>query len=210
MIMARTQAPAPIRLRRLYVALLTVSLLVSIISLAYLLQVKTRMGTVQREFEPLLRTTADLSIRANAIHASFYKTLSQGGGDVQWTQELAALSTSMEAAFPGGGGLSTERARDTGALGRLLAMALEARRLGQWEDLEIYQRQIDSTFASIRSSLEKSRMEIRRRMDNENDALGLMIMMLGGLFVLSLVAATIIAVGLYINWKRFERSVLGI
>jgi hypothetical protein len=37
-----------------------------------------------------------------------------------------------------------------------------------------------------------------------------MLLILGGLFALSMVAAVIIAIGLYLNWKRFEASVLGI
>ncbi|MDF1536667.1 MAG: hypothetical protein P1S46_09225 [bacterium] len=208
--MAKTSIPAPVKLQRLYIGLIAVTVAVCIISLASLLRVSHSLQELSSSRASGPARIEEMKLDVTAAVSAIHRLV----GDSSAVEPAPLLARHFAAGVPGAGLLSpVEReliAKEMARLEQLAHMARSDMDRQRWEDLQIVLRDADRTADRAVASLDRELARIRQAGTEKGDRLQGILLAMGGLFILTLLASLGIAADLYTTWRRFERSVLGI
>lgn len=209
--MSGKKVPAPVNLKRLYVSLLTVTLTIGIISLVTLLKTSHELEVLVRTYSPGIAWIDETTLRLGETRSSFHRSITSLDNSADFSDPLAELSTGLEA---GGQFLTSpffQKFKDgVHRLEKLFALAAKALEHEEWEDLQVITRDVDRSSEALYALLEGERSKLHELFVLSEEAASRSLRITGIWLSLSLVISVLIAVRLYFNWKRFERSVLGI
>jgi hypothetical protein len=206
-----SQAPAPVNLKRLYLCLLAVTLIIGSISLVSLLKIRSSIDELATVHDPRADWIDEMTSRLGKAQTSFHRLMNSSDHAALPNEDLDILIGELEKldlAFSSS--FSIEMKDGVYRVEGLVKLAEGAFELGRWEDLQIVMRDADQSLDKLFSLLHEERDELHQLLILKRGAILRTLWITGGLLSLSLVMCLLLAVGFYFNWKRFERAVLGI
>jgi hypothetical protein len=208
--LAGKKTPAPVNLKRLYLVSLAVTLTTGIICIASLLKTNHRLDDIGRTVDPgfswIDKATLRLGEAQSAFHRSIISPPHTGEGTGKFENLESELGTSELRLTP----LFFKDFRNgLFRLEKLSLLAAATRDNGEWEELQIIARDVDRLSGELFTLLQNERSRLDEHLAAQRDTASGTIRITGFLLALSLILSVLIALGLYFNWKRFERAVLG-
>ena len=209
--MSGKRVPAPVNLKRLYVSLLAVTLTIGIICLVSLLKTSRDFKSLVKTYSPGIAWIDEMTLRLGETQSSFHRYTTSPGHGAASSEPLTKLSTGLEAGDQYLASPLLQKFRNgVQRLEKLFALAAKALEYEEWEDLQVTTRDFDQSSETLFTLLEGERSKLNELFVLNEEAALRSLRITGIWLILSLVISVFIALGLYFNWKRFERAVLGI
>ena len=206
-----SQAPAPVNLKRLYLCLLAVTLIIGSVSLVSLLKIRGSIDELATVHDPRADWIDEMNSHLGKAQTSFHRLMNSSDRAALPNEDLDILIDELEKGdLTFSSSFSKEMKDGVYRIMGLAKLAAGAFELGKWEDLQIVIRDADQSLDKLFSLLQEERDELHQLLILKRGVIFRTLWITGLLLGLSLVTSLLLAVGFYFNWKRFERAVLGI
>jgi hypothetical protein len=206
-----TRAPAPVNLRRLYICLLILILTIGVISLAVLLKTSRSFDTMAKTYDPALTWIEDLHSTLTQARTSYQRSINPPYNRTWPSGDLNRLIEGMEKQdLPFEDSFFQDVKVSVRRMAGLFRLTQDMVQRRQWEEIQITVRDFDSTSGELLTILGTKKAEIRLAIDLEEMQIRKRLRLASFILSISLLLAVIITCGIYLNWRRLERTVLGI
>jgi hypothetical protein len=205
------RAPAAVNLKRLYLCLLAATLIIGTVSLVSLLKVRDSIDELARTSGTRIHWIDEMSSRLGKAQASFHRFINSSdqahlpNDDLDGAiAELDTRNLIFSSAF------SDEMRHGAYRFKGLVNLAAGALELGKWEDLQIIMRDTDRSLDKLFSLLDEEKENLHLAIALKKDATFRALRITGLLLGFSMLMSVLVTLGLYSNWRRLERAVLGL
>ncbi|MDF1526397.1 MAG: hypothetical protein RRA15_07395 [bacterium] len=198
-------------LKRLYLCLLVVTLIIGSMSLISLLKIRGSIDALAEIHDPKADWIDEMTSLLGKAQTSFHRLMNSPDQAAFSSEDLDVLMAGLEKGDQTFSSSFSKEMKDGvyrfKELAKLAAGALE---MGKWEDFQILMRDADQSLDKLFSLLHGEKEKVYQSVILKREAILKTVWITGLLLGLSLVICLLLAVGFYFNWKRFERAVLGL
>jgi len=209
---------APVKLRRLFFLFLSLSLLINVGSLLALIYTQDMALAIDQGVQPALFRTGEFVSVALEARLDLYRFLSDYTGPDELKGavgrmqggmgELLAMRKNAVKAVPPAE--FDQLADEVKKLGKLYELLVSTRASERFSEQNLLERQVEEASAQVLSQAQGMRERLKIEVQAESRRLGAILLVMRFVFLGSLAATLVIAVGMFFVWKRFEASFLGI
>lgn len=205
------RTPAPVNLKRIYICLLALTLTIGVISLAALLKYDRSFDALAKTYDPARVWIEELLSTLSEARTSFHRSASPPDYQSWSSGDLGHLITELKRSdLPFEDSFLKEieeRALRMTVLSRLTGDMVHR---GQWEELQIIIRDFDRTSDELYALLLKEKTKIRLTIQTQEMQSRKRLRLTSYILGLSLFMSVLLTIGFYVNWRRFEGTVLGL
>ena len=198
-------------LKRLYLCLLVVTLIIGSMSLVSLLKIRGSIDELATVHDPRADWIDEMTSRLGKAQTSFHRLMNSSDQTAFFSEDLDILMAELEKGdLTFSSSFSNEMKAGVYRVKELVKLATGALEIGKWEDLQIVLRDADQSLDNLFSLLHGEKETLYQSLILKRKAILRTVWITGLLLGLSLLISLLLALGFYFNWKRFERAVLGI